>query len=52
MFVSTFPELCEKKNHWNITWVGFEPTTFAILEQILQQVNEYSYKQDIQTNGI
>ena len=26
------PEFCEK-NHRHITQVGFEPTTFAILEQ-------------------
>ncbi len=30
-----FPRILSKKIHRHITQVGFEPTTFAILEQLL-----------------
>ncbi len=32
--LGTFPEFCDKNIHWQIPSVGFEPTTFALLEQL------------------
>ena len=33
LYTQYLPELSGNKNHRHITWVGFEPTTLAILEQ-------------------
>ena len=35
LYTQYFPESCKKKIHRHSTRVGFEPTTFAILEQCL-----------------